>query len=281
MSKILEALKARTRELPPAGPAEKEVLIDPSARELTQQQLADIYFSSTGRSKTAEPPVIIRVIERPRAGSLIPWTLAAVAFLITALSLFSTKRIFVDVHVIDDKSPLLVDRDQRPREKPWQRTLAAHPSDKSGPETAIPLQDFQFEGAAVLKSSKSSDSLELINSSVAPFARASLDLSQPTDMTNGKVVFYARGARGGENLAFAMKDIDNMQAFHKGKIYPFPAGLTTSWQKAEIPLEELAPGFDPKEVTHLRFEFGSRETENRPGDSVYVKDLRWIRPAKA
>ena len=73
MSKIIEAL--RVGEHSP-----KEVRIEKSAHELTQEQLADIYFSATGKPKTAEPPIIIKLIERPRLATYIPWILACLAF---------------------------------------------------------------------------------------------------------------------------------------------------------------------------------------------------------
>ena len=119
--------------------------------------------------------------------------------------------------------------------------------------------------------------LTLINSSVAPFARATLRLDPPSDFSHAKIIFYAKGGRGGENVAFALKDKENIQGFYKGKIYPFPDRLSTSWQKVEILVpEETAKDFDSRNVTNLRFEFGSKDTGNKPGDMVLVKDLRWV-----
>src|SRR3989338_4066348 len=109
MSKIIEALKVRSagREEGLSADAAREVTVEKTSHELTQEQLADIYFSATGRPRTAEPPVIIKIIERSRLASWIPWMIASFAFLITAASLFSTKRIFVDIKVLDEKSPFV------------------------------------------------------------------------------------------------------------------------------------------------------------------------------
>jgi hypothetical protein len=268
MSKIIEALKVRS-----SNP--KEISVEKSGHELTQEQLADIYFSATGKTRTAEPPVIIRIVERPRLASWIPWGIAILAFLITAVSLFSTKRVFVDIKVLDEKSPFL-------RSLEISEEEPAKPAPPEGADKAsihkVPAQDFLFEGAAFLYSSKDRNGgLTLINSSVAPFARATLALDPPQDMTHGRIVFYAKGGRGGENVAFAIKDKENVQGFYKGKIYPFPDRLTTGWQRAEIEVDhDTAKDFDPKNVTSFRFEFGSKDTGNKPNDIVYIKDLQWL-----
>ena len=265
MSKIIEALKVRS--------SPKEMTVERTGRDLTQEQLADIYFSATGKPKTSEVPVIIRVVEKSRFASFIPWLITFAAFLITALTLFSTKRIFVDVKLIDEKSPYL--RAMQHDSEEYSRLG----SGASGAVTANKFffQDFTFEGAAYLNSSKDRNGgLTLINSSVAPFARAVLTLDPPADLSHANIVFYAKGGRGGETVAFALKDKENIQGFYKGKIYPFPDRLTTGWQKAEIEVDlDTAKDFDAKNVTSLRFEFGSKDTGNKPGDTVFIKDLQW------
>ncbi len=266
MSKIIEALKV-------GGAMPKEVRIDRSAHELTQEQLADIYFSATAKPKTSEPPVIIRVVERPRLATYIPWIIACLAFAATLFSLFSTKRILVDVKVLDEKSAFLHALDRRSLDE----SQATPATEKTGPFNAFPMADFVFEGAAYLNSSKDKNGvLTLINSSVAPFARATLRVEPPLDLSHAKIVFYAKGGRGGENVAFALKDEENVQGFYKGKLFPFPDRLTTGWQKAEISLShDTAKDFDPRRVTSLRFEFGSKDTGNKPGDLILIKDLQW------
>lgn len=263
-------------------PRDREVQFEKTSRQLTQEQLAEIYFSATGKqvSKASEPPVIIKVVEKPRIASVIPWIITSLAFLITAFSLFSTKRIFVDVKVIDEKSNLMA-----PAREIFvpasAEIVGSSESDRSDNNTAsegtmIAAQDFVFEGAAYLKSSRDKNSLSLVNSSISQFARATVNFSHPINLKNGRIVFYAKGALGGEGLALALKDADNMQAFPRGKTYPFPRGLTTSWQKAEISLSQVSKDFDPKHVTTMRFEFGSKDTGNRPGDTVFVRDIEFF-----
>ena len=73
MSKIIETLKAKSRELTSNGGQVKEFKTEKSGYELTQEQLADIYFSATGKAKIPEAPIIIKVVEKPRLASVAPW----------------------------------------------------------------------------------------------------------------------------------------------------------------------------------------------------------------
>ena len=299
MSKIIEALKVQSSAaslehsaaaIPPiaalhGGPEglatetrPKEVTVERTGRDLTQQQLAEIYFSATGKPKTSEVPVIIRVIEKSHSASFIPWVITFTAFLITMISLFSSKRIFVDIRWIDEKSPYL--RALQHNDEEFVRDAGAKNSASASNVPAankFSMQDFNFEGAAYLNSSRDrSGGLTLINSSVAPFARATLMFDPPLDLSHAYIVFYAKGGYGGENVAFALKDRENVQGFYKGKIYPFPDRLTSGWQKTEISVSlDTAKDFDAKNVTSLRFEFGSKDTGNKPGDTVFIKDLQW------
>lgn len=273
MSKILEALRA----------SEKEVSREKSTYEMTQEQLASIYFPSDkekGAKTEIAAPIIIRIIEKPKFSSVVPWIIASIAFLITALSLFSTKRIFIDVKMIDEKSPYLSAFEESrfsqnlpaPKE-PVEREL---PGDETVTEK-IAHESFIFEGAAKLKSSKDKQGLTLVNSSVAPFARASFYFDVPADLTRSKIVFYVKGAVGGERLAVAVKDEENILAFRKGKIFPIKDPLTVQWQRAEISFDDVAANFDKHKVKSVRLDFGSKDTENKSGDTLFVKELQIVR----
>ncbi len=249
---------------------EKELSDKKSTYEMTQEQLADIYFAGAGgKSHKSDVPIVIKVVERPKMASLIPWVIASIAFLITAFSLFSTKRVFIDVRVIDDKHLFMTTAADRKANEP--------PIESADRVDKVPLQDFFFEGAAKLKSSKEKTGLMLVNSSVAPFARASVLFDPPLDLRGAKIVFQAKGLKGGEDVAVAMKDSHNVQAFSKGKAYPFPDSLTAKWQWCEISGEDLVPAFDRGSAVNLRFEFGSKDTENKSGDTLFIKDLQIVR----
>lgn len=267
MSKIIDSLKESVKELSRSQTETAPQQVRTS-QELTQEQLGEIYFSNTDKSRRQDQPLVIKVIEKERVVSIVPWLVSSVALLMMAFALFSTKRIFVDVRVMDDKNLAASDWQAAPA-KP-----AVSPVREEG--TPLMVENFVFEGAAKIKSSKVGRELTLANSSVAPFAKASLFLEEPVDFSKFKIVFYARGERGGENLAVALKDVDNHLAFDKGKWFPFPSKLSTSWQRAEIKLSGVPEGFDKQRVTSLRFEFGSKDADNRPEDSLLVRDIQVV-----
>ncbi len=262
----MEALKASAKDKP-AVSEETGARPVKTDYEMTQEQLAEIYFSAAEKKPQSPPPMIIKVIERPGIASVIPWIITSIAFLITAFSLFSTKRVFVDIKVIDEKSGYFASA-----EPPAAVVEPEAPVDPGA--TEVSMRGAMLEGAGRLKSEFSNEGLMLVNTSVAPFARASVQMA-PTDLSDRKIVFYARGVRGGEKLGFSLKDKNNNSAFERGKVYPFPDGLSTEWRRAEIPLEGTAKEFNPRKVISMRFEFGSN-VDNKAGDTVYVKDLRIV-----
>lgn len=266
------------------GPDES---IDPqkkrTSHEMTQEQLADIYFAGSEKIVKSDYPTVIRVTEKPKPISWLPWAVALATVLIAFFLLISGHRVFVDVRVMNERAAVL---NVFPESADVAQEITSESSKVSGSADKqknilhlgdnVPLQDFSFEGAAKLKSTKEPAGLTLVNSSVAPFARAILRFNAPMNFAGSKVVFYAKGTRGGENIAFALKDKENISAFNKNKIYPFPASLTTDWQRAEIPMSNTSKEFDVRSVTSLRFEFGSKDTENKPGDTIMVKDLQVV-----
>lgn len=275
MSKLLESLKASAKEFSKSVSESQGTSVKKTHYEMTQQQLADIYFSGSEKLKKSDEPLIIKVIEKPRASSVTPWIISSIALLLMAFSLFSTKRVFIDIKVIDETHPHLASPQ---RESDAAQTFEPAPGNRGEIKYGdkLPMQDFVFEGAAKLQSSKDKTMLTLVNSSVAPFARANLYFRSPLNLNGSKIVFYAKGGRGGENVAFSIKDRDNLSAFSKGRTYPFPGSLTTDWQKAEIPIYNIEGPFDEQHVASLRFDIGSKDTENKPGDTIFIKDLQVI-----
>ena len=68
----MEALKAGSKESRgEAAPGRKK-----NEYEMTQQQLADIYFSS-GDKPNRDAPMIVRIVEKPSWTNTIPWIIAS------------------------------------------------------------------------------------------------------------------------------------------------------------------------------------------------------------
>ncbi len=274
MSNLIETLKSAVRS------QAQEPIKKRSDYELTQEELANIYFSSSQKARNPELPMVIKVIEKQGIASVVPWIITSVAFLITAFSLFSTKRVFVDIKVIDEKNPYFNGSQFIPQA--WPPTQIAAPpaptkeeKEVFGHPEKILLERVSFDGASRLNSTFDRATMTLVNSSVSPFARATLQFEMPMSLKGGKIIFYAKGAKGGENLGVALKDRGNVLAFDKGKVNPFPRKLITEWQRAEVLVKDTLPAFDPTQITALRFEFGSNN-QNKPGDTIFIKEIQVV-----
>lgn len=283
MSKIIESIKALRKDSDAGEPVGGQTLergrtpvAAGSGAEATQDRLADIYFKARAQAPQAfssERPVIIKVVESPRFLTVLPWVIASVAFLVTAFSLFSTKRIFIDINVVDDKNPFIETSREGRSDYPLPPFESEPRGGPDGPER-LPLKPFRFEGAGSQQSSAEKAGLRLVNTSIASFARATLHLPEPLDLSGRRLIFEARGINGGERLGVAFKDNGNLSAFAKGRIFPYPDGLTTQWQKAEVILADTVAGFRADRVSAIRFDYGQKDAGNRPGDIILVRDLR-------
>ncbi len=270
MSKLIDTLRESAKSAAEKrGSEPNDMQKTKTSYELTQEQLAEIYFSASDKHK-AEPPLIIRVVEKPRWWAVFPWIVASLAFFIMSLSLFSTKRVMVNISVIDDKAVH--------QEQPERMDVSPSKTVKQDglAQQKIYLDDVIFEGAAKLKSAKNKNVLVLVNSSVAPFARASIYFKTPIDLSGKKIAFTAKGVRGGEDVAVGLRDASNISAFEKGRTYVFPNKLSSDWQAAEVDPEKGVENFDVTRVTSLRFDFGSKDTENKSNDTIYIKDLEIV-----
>src|SRR3989338_11199397 len=106
MSKLIESLKASAKEFSQKQSREQNDPVEKgkTSYELTQEQLADVYFSGSEKIKKSDTPLVIKVIEKPRSSSAVPWLIPSLSFFLLALSLFTTKRVFVDIRIVDDKN---------------------------------------------------------------------------------------------------------------------------------------------------------------------------------
>ena len=274
MSKIIEALRESVADSQKKDTGSSGIARNKKTdHELTQEQLADIYFAGPEKVKKSDYPTVIKVIEKSRSPLFLPWLITLAALTFTAVVLYSGKRVFIDVKVLNSRAATLVSPENMPLKNPEGNDGASEEL-KLGDKLSV--KNLTFDGAAKLRSTKDKNSLVLVNSSVAPFARAVLQFDTPVDLSGTKIVFYARGLRGGENIAFALKDKGNVSAFIKNKIYPFANALTTDWQRADILLFNVAKDFDIKNTVSLRFEFGSKDTDNKPGDTILIKDIQVV-----
>jgi len=273
MSKIIEALQERIQ--PTKKSKQPKSSESGKAYEMTQQELADVYFAGSGKKPEKLPaPTIVRVIDKKNRTFFFPWLITTLALLLLTFALFSSKRIWIDVQIID--------------ESVWDTARAPSPRQPPIPHQAVPLTatspedvqllsplNFRFAGAAVLNSSRERHMLTLMNSSLSGIAYAAMDFKPSVNALQRKLVFEARGKNGGEQLELIFKDADNNSSLNQKRIQPFPTGLSTHWQMAEITIQE-GPAFHANRITQMRFEFGSQRTENESSSALFLKNIQWL-----
>ena len=293
MSKIIEALQRPIRMRVEKGAfSEQEKLRTGSPRNqrhMTHEQLADVYFPGNGKAHEQLPaPTIIRVAD-PQRSFFVPWLITLLALGLSAFALFSTKRIAIDIRIIDDAGSAAAQTSAQttltpPAAYPIQPKVSVPPeaailepiASAELPEaiTLSPL-DFRFTGAAVLNSSRERSQITLANSTLSGLAYAVVDFDPPFQADRYALSFEARGSIGGEQIELIFKDVNGNSSLNWKNLMVFPEGLTTNWQPATIKLQR-SDFFNPQVIRQLRIEIGSQRTGNESDAVIFLRSLQWL-----
>lgn len=287
MSKILEALQ-RPHGQETGKPRRAESGMSRSSisakevRQMTQEQLADVYFQRSGKVQELPAPTIIRVSEKERS-FFLPWVITLLALTVTVFSLFSTKRIAIDIRVLEDKVPQSeVSRSLEPvREAAPLPTQPEPVYVTTAPVRSIPEVvslsplDFNFAGASVLNSSRDRKQMTLANSSLSGLGYAAINFEAPFPGSRYVLSFDARGRAGGEQLELIFKDIFGNSNLNWKAVIPFPDGLKTEWQTATVKLEETEY-FHADAIKQMRIEVGTQRTKNVSDAMIFLRNMQWL-----
>jgi len=261
------------------------------SRKFTQDQLADVYFQDYEKQKSLPPPTVIRVAQGSRSVPIL-WVLSLLALSLSVYALFGTKKLWIDVNIIDGGREVAalpqgvglgaaVAKAAEPDEAAKALREPAETQSFSGATSGLPEavtlnpMEFEFAGAAVLNSSKNSQQVVLANSTLSGLAYATYKFGRPLQADRYRLVFEARGLGGGERLEFVFKDTSRKSSLNWKVLDPFPEGLGTAWQLAEIALDD-SESFNAKAVTEMRIEFGSQRTRNGSDAVVFLKSMQWL-----
>lgn len=282
MSKIIDSLQKRfgtgsSGEPASAGPSAPAAERTP--RQQIHEQLADVYFQGPRPSieeagRSFQPPTVVRVVDRSRS-YFLPWLITLLALVLSTAALFSTKRVAIDIRVMDAAS------DVAP--SPHATEPAAGPAKNprvEAPEViTLSPTDFIFSGAALLRSSRERQQLVLTNSSVSGLAYAHISFNPALPALGKRLYFEVRGLKGGEKFEIVLKDSNGNTSLNWKPIVPFEDGVTTEWQPVVVDLEPTR-FFNPNALQQLRIEFGSQRTGNAADATLLVRNLQWI-PAES
>ena len=282
MSKIIDSLQKRfgtaaeAEAAHPASAAAPAPSGERTARHQIHEQLADVYFQSPRHlpedpQGTFQAPTVVRVVDRSRS-YFLPWVITLAALALSTFTLFSTKRIAIDVRIMDAAAP-------QPQNAPpvtAQGSIASSAAQRGIPEVVnLFPSDFIFSGAALLHSSRDKQQLVLTNSSVSGLAYAHAVFNPPFPALGHRLYLEARGLKGGEKFEIVFKDANGNTSLNWKAIVPFADGVTTAWQPAMVDFEPTR-FFDPGTIQQLRIEFGSQRTGNAADATVLIRNLQWI-----
>jgi len=153
------------------------------------------------------------------------------------------------------------------------KTTARNIFSAAQPASGLKLKDVkgvEFSGTGKDLSKVLDDCIILINGQNLGPSGMALHLKKPVDLTSNNLVFFVRGAQGGERFKLIFSDNDN-----KTYVRDMPIqSIATDWQKVELSLKDLnASSLNAKLVTDFSVEYGSLTAGNRLGAVIYIKDI--------
>ncbi len=244
MSKIIDTLN---------NPFKKE-----KVRTSAQEEIAKIYLkvSDKGKHKSRPAPML-----------KLPWIIAGAAFVIAVLVLFFKSNIDIKVRILGEIPALTAER----------------PSDKFGtlrekgvflvkdaePNKYI-VRNADFKGDAKPFSKITSGALVLCNSRGSGWANYEIELKEPLNLSRLDLKYAARGERGDEFLTVVVVDSDN-KTYRVEK--DMSSSLAKDWQVFTINFNPLKNTVDIKNISVIRFEFGSLTVGNSPMATIFIKDV--------
>lgn len=279
MSKIIDSLQKRFGTVSPAETVQSSPASHAdrtAARHQIHEQLADVYFQgpkqlSDDPQAAFHAPTVVRVVDRSRS-YFLPWIITLLALILCAFALFSTKRVAIDIRIMD----AAVSKPAVDTEAPVRMTPEALETSRILPEVlAMNPSDFIFSGAALLRSSREKQQLVLTNSSVSGLAYTQAGFNPPLAALGKRLYFEARGLKGGEKFEIVFKDSNGNTSLNWKPIAPFADGLSTEWQPAVVEFE-ASRFFNPESIEQMRIEFGTQRTGNSTDATLLIRNIQWI-----
>jgi len=244
MSKIIDTLN---------NPFKKE-----KVHTSAQEEIAKIYLkvSDKGKYKTKPAPM-------PK----LPWIIAGTALVMAVLVLFFKSNIDIKVRILGEIPALNAeapaDKFGTLREKGVFLVKDAEPN-------KYIVRNADFKGDAKAFSKITGGELVLCNSRGSGWANYEIELKEPLNLDRLDLKYTARGERGGEFLTVVVVDSDNRTYRIEKDI---SSSLAKDWQVSTISFKPLQNAVDIKNISVIRFEFGSLTVGNSPMATIFMKDV--------
>ena len=242
MSKIIETLN---------NPFKKERM-----RSSAQEEIAKIYLKVSDKNKKIghKPP------------SKFPWAIAAAALALALVLLFFKSNIDVNIKILGEIPSFAAsetDKFGSIREKGLYLVKGSEPNKYIVKYTG-------FTGDARTFSRVKGDELILCNSRGSGWANYEIRLKEPLDLTKLDIKYTARGESGDESLTVVLVDSDN-RTYRAEK--DISSDLSKNWQVYTLNFKPIKKALDTKNISAIRFEFGTLTAGNSSVATIYLKDI--------
>lgn len=132
------------------------------------------------------------------------------------------------------------------------------------------VKETSFLGDARSFSKRDANEIVLCNSRGSGWANYTIEFKEPMDLGRLNINYTAMGARGDEHLILVLVDAEN-RSYRMEK--DLSSALTNEWRKYTISFRHLRNAIDLKNISIIRFEFGSLTAGNSPGATIFLKDI--------
>ncbi|MFA6320970.1 MAG: hypothetical protein WCY36_03845 [Candidatus Omnitrophota bacterium] len=242
MSKIIDTLN---------NPFKKERM-----RSSAQEEIAKIYLKVSDKSK----------IKNQKRPSKFPWMIAVAALLLALVLLFFKSNIDINIKILGEIpsfAPAENDRFGSVQEKGLYLS-------KGSELNRYLVRNADFKGDAKSFSKISEEYIVLCNSRGSGWANYEIDLKESLDLTKLDIRYSARGEFGGEYLTVVLVDSDN-RTYRAEK--DISSNLSKGWQIHTLNFKPMKKAIDIKNITAIRFEFGTLTAGNSSAATIYLKDI--------
>jgi hypothetical protein len=234
--------------------------------DVFREELANTYLKTSAKTQAGLPdrkglPGRFRM---PRIS--IPWVVACVALVLTAVLFISKSNIDIKVRI--SSSLPFVDKE---RSSGSVEAAVGGIFFISGGEANRDLvRETFFTGDAKPLSRSANGELILANSRGQGWASFKIEFRKPMDFRRLDLRYSARGEKGAEKLVLLVIDSDNKSYKVASDV---ATNLTKEWHTYTINFRPVREMVDMARVAALKFEFGSMTAGNSAGSAIFMKDI--------
>jgi hypothetical protein len=219
-----------------------------------QEEIANTYFKaspSTGK-KAAK-----------KRASKIPWIIAVFAACLAVAIFVSRSNFDIKVRLVSGTPFITKDASALPMDGAQFFVRGGEPN------KSIVGKSF-FVGDARVSSKMADSEITLSNSRGQGWASFVIEMKQPIDLTRLDIRYTAKGSSGAEKLVPIIIDSQN-RSYRIGE--ESLISLSDDWHAYIIDFQPVKGDIDLKNVSAIKFEFGTETAGNGPAAAIFLKDI--------